>query len=321
MDPYTDTDTAVICAPPGHVLSPAVIDEVLSRIGQATDAVAAQHAEALQADRDQAEELERLERRRDPVMIALDPSLSLCGVRRLLAEEVEQQLARMMLEFAAWWSDVAACAVITILTGTPLTLARVAAVSPRQEIPVGALDGIAVVPESERQLAELALFMDTDRPPGITAVGGQEFAQRLGLEPRYLDNGEVVLHNGDWPEARRRRMWGEAWLSHNTPLLPPWCVMARAMAVASVPEPSVTAILQATHAVDLALAASIHSRLLMEAAIEMDGAGQEQQAAQTEAQGIAWMKIGDEIPAVLIAYARTLTTHLPAVRRACAPAS
>jgi hypothetical protein len=70
-----------------------------------------------------------------------------------------------------------------------------------------------------------------------------------------------------------------------------------------------------------ALAASIHSHLLMEAAVEMDGTGQEQQAAQTEAQGIAWMKIGDEIPAVLIAYAQTLTTHLPAVRRACAPAS
>ncbi|GAA1676860.1 hypothetical protein GCM10009733_087190 [Nonomuraea maheshkhaliensis] len=93
------------------------------------------------------------------------------------------------------------------------------------------------------------------------------------------------------------------------------------MTDASVPEPGATAILQATHAVDLALAASIHSRLLMEAVIEMDGAGQEQQAAQTEAQGIAWMKIGDEIPAVPIAYARTLTAHLPAVRRACTPAS
>ncbi len=97
---------------------------------------------------------------------------------------------------------------------------------------------------ADSALPELALFMDTDRNPGITAVGGQEFAQRLGLEPRYLDNGKVVLHDSDWPEARRRRMWGEAWLSHNTPLLPPWCFMAQAMVTASVPEPSATAILR-----------------------------------------------------------------------------
>ncbi|MEV4891790.1 hypothetical protein AB0K48_20650 [Nonomuraea sp. NPDC055795] len=308
-------DRAVVCAPTDHPMSDELIAETLRRIGEVTDILTAEQAQAVRRRAELAAERERLEHRRAGERIVVHPHLALCGIRELVAEQAEEQGERRLLEFASWWADIAAHAALAALAGTALTLGRVVATAPRGDMPADAQARLTPAPQRERRLAEMAVSMDAAQPPGATTVGGEAFAERLGLFVRRGDDGEPVLIESNWPEARRRRLWHGTWLEYETPLLPSWFTLQQALHTAGAPDHSAAAILAAAHAIDRALAFKVHSRLLDEALGELYDTDDEQ-AVRLEDEITALLKIGDEMPALLIDYARTLTHHLPQLRQA-----
>ncbi|MBB5081475.1 hypothetical protein [Nonomuraea endophytica] len=152
----------------------------------------------------------------------LHPRLVLCGAREMAAEQAEERCVRQLLEFASWWADVAAQAVVSALAGTALSLGRLVASPPSGNMPADTQARLTPLPQRERELAEMAVSMHAYQPPDTARVGGEAFAERLGLSVHFGDDGEPALIESYWPEARRRRLWHGTWLAYETPLLPSW---------------------------------------------------------------------------------------------------
>ncbi|MFD6132791.1 hypothetical protein, partial [Streptomyces diastaticus] len=116
----------------------------------------------------------------------------------------------------------------------------------------------------------------------------------------------VKVVDGGWPEDRRRRLWGDAWLTHRVPLLPDAGEVARL--TEGLPETARERLLTVAHDVAEALAAACRVDELE----ETSGPWDPEQIAEHEALD----RLADELTARLAAYALGVTACLPAVRAA-----
>lgn len=314
--------SAVLTATPGEAMSDEAIDHVLRALTAAADRIATDYADAVRLRQDMYESDERSARLRaaetwPPPGLRIDPLESLGARQTLLAEETAEKLEDAVAVFAAWYADVAACAVVAQLVGARLTPVRVAAADPYTHMDEHQLSLLPAIPEADRELAELAVWMDesladvrlADR--GLTPVGGRDFAAEIGLTVRRTLDGRSVLVQDGWTEARRRRLWGRMWLDHQMPLLPPTGELVRALNEAGAEPGTVEAIREASRAVDAALGAKIRAHDLN---TRMEEEGLTDNIPALDAEAVLLWRQADELPHLLIAYARALTDHLPRLR-------
>ncbi|WP_433358593.1 hypothetical protein [Streptosporangium sp. CA-115845] len=312
--------SAVISAQPRQAMSDEAIDQALRALAQAAEYLLAEHAAAVRLQEELSQKGERrLEQLKAQGQtsgaLILDPQESLRAQREFIAEQVADQHERAVALFVSWWADVVACAAVAVLAGVPLRPARVVAADPHTRMRAEDLAALAPIPNNQCELAE---GMDGDPPgggdaPGSAMVGRGDFAAELGLRITRTAEGEPMLAEDEWPEARRRRLWGRAWLDHQMPLLPTTAELLRVMTEVGTPGETVTAIFDAAHAVDMALAAKIHCRALDR---QLEKAEEPEAVDRLDAEFSVWGRAGDELPAALAAYARVLADHLPVLRAA-----
>ncbi|MEU1875971.1 hypothetical protein ABZ470_01560 [Streptosporangium sp. NPDC020072] len=318
--------SAVLTTTPGEALSDEAIDHVLHALTEAACQVEADYVAAVRLRQELYESDERGSRLRatqtwPPAGLRIDPLESLGARRTLLAEETAEKLEDAVTVFAAWYADVAACAVVAQLVGTGLTPVRVAAADPYTHMDERQLALLPAISETDRELAELAVWMDeglTDVRPGDRGpapVGGRDFAAELGMVVRRTPDGRPVLVQDGWTEARRRRLWGRMWLDHQMPLLPPTGELVHALDRAGAAPGTVEEIRQASQAVDAALGARMRAHELNARMESVPlGEGLADSVAELDAEAVLLWRQADELPHLLIAYARVLTGNLPRLR-------
>ncbi|MBG0818340.1 hypothetical protein [Planomonospora sp. ID82291] len=316
----TTRDVPTPPATAAQAMSDAEIDHILQALADACDYLLAAHAEAERSLAALSAEDDQSPMHSSPTgTVRPDPLSSLHNQRTIFAENAEEDYQAATQKFTAWWADVATCAVMAALTRTPLTHARAAAADPGGRMDSEELALIAPIPEAQRQLAELAVRMDhglsftPESGSGLPSVSGQEFAERLGLAIKVTPDGQPVLVDDDTPEARRRRLWGEAWLSHKAPLLPTTEEFVHVLTSAEAPSETVDAITEASRAVEAAVAAHVRANELTDQ-LEQEETGTAEDAQAWAEVNALWQRF-DALPQVLAAYARVLTTQLPALRR------
>ncbi|WP_345568564.1 hypothetical protein [Nonomuraea rosea] len=292
---------------PGHVMSDEAIDRLLSDLAEVCRQACAAQAEAERL-RDELSAANEWDGERAGLRV--DPRRALTNERTLLAENVADEHYRIAQRLTAWWVDAAICAAVSVVCGTPLTVARAVAADPSLCMESEELAFLPPIADEDWQLARLAVDMDEalppgQRPDGWTAVGGYEFAAQVGLSVRRDSaEGPVLVENGV-PEARRRRLWGQTWMAYQMPPLPETGGFLEALTGIGAPPAVTAAITQASDAVDAALKARVR-------AIELEN---EHSDTDSEEADELWRHY-DRLPGLLIGYAHTLTAHLPALRAA-----
>ncbi|GAA4194632.1 hypothetical protein GCM10022252_39350 [Streptosporangium oxazolinicum] len=248
----------------------------------------------------------------------IDPRMALISEQVLLVEEARNRHEEIACRLTAWWADVAVCAVLGVIQGRSLTLARVAAANPYGEMGEEALAFLPPISDHDRQLAELAILMDDSWAPGLDPVGGVRFASEVGLRAAFSPSGERRVVEDGFPEGRRRRLWGQVWIRHQIPLLPSSAHIVRSLEAAVAPPASINAIREASEAVEVALAAEIRAWALEEGE---EGEGpvmpeDEESASQRRAEIDAlWRQARELLPSVA-SYSQVLTDHLGTIRDA-----
>jgi hypothetical protein len=129
--------------------------------------------------------------------------------------------------------------VIAAVTGQLVHPARVAAAGPTIGFDEEDLHHLPDVPERDRELTRMTAAM-ASTPLGEQQVDynmanlAREHAAHAGLRLDYADDGRVVVKE-DWtPEARRRRLWGDAWTYDNVDHAARLVSMARDVLVRAV---------------------------------------------------------------------------------------
>lgn len=203
------------------------IDEVLSAMARCS-AVLLREWEAEQQRTEELNALSELgiEQRVDQPDARYEADSVLLSVRLRLASDNAESHRVAAREYVSWWVDVATAAWKSALLGTPLLYARVGAAAP--EI-LMAEDDLAVVPKADdhtRQLVEFGAFLG---PPLAGSACGHDddhatatddLAASSGLLVRRDAAGEVHVTDDEFPEARRRRLWGGFWADHRIPAIP-----------------------------------------------------------------------------------------------------
>ncbi|MFD1540713.1 hypothetical protein [Nonomuraea guangzhouensis] len=138
-------------------------------------------------------------------------------------------------------------------------------------------------------------------------MGGKAFAAELGLTLRCDPEGNPLLVEDGTPEARRQRLWGQMWRGHRMPLLPETADLVQALTAAGAAPPMVDNVRYASNAVEAAIAAKERAWDLSD---QWDGSRSAEETAMVDS---LWRQ-ADELPHLLTAYARVLTTYLPTLR-------
>ncbi|MDF5752737.1 hypothetical protein [Spongiactinospora sp. TRM90649] len=293
------------------------LDDALRALAGVTERVMADHAESERLLERLSEEDNRLLEERagagwPPGCGWPDPARALSSFRQEQALSAAHRHRAAAREFAAWWADVAASATVATLFGLRLHPVRAAAADPESWMSDENLRRLPAISRHERNLAELTLWLGRPAPGDAGPAGGRRPAAELGLTFRAGADGRQVLAEDGRPEARRRRLWGRCWLDHQVPLLPETGELVESLTMRDVPRTTVSAIREASSALDAALAAKAGADRLSR---QIDQRGLPETPEQSAELESLWDH-ADRIPALLAAYARTLTDHLPAVRAA-----
>ncbi|XVQ06903.1 hypothetical protein ACQP1W_30195 [Spirillospora sp. CA-255316] len=315
---------ADLSQPPTLEMSDEHTDQVLADLDEAVEALRAEYtAVASLAERLDEEEERLLERRAAETSASAHatprPQRTLLSLRRRLAEAAAREHREAFRALVAWWADAAMVAVLFTAKGRRPDPVRVAAADPYSLMSAEDLEHLPAIPESGRQLAELALFMASgpalhgDPPDFVTQA--HEHIKSLGLTVKAGPDGEPTLVEDGWPEARRRRLWGAVWQDHRMPLLPTTAQLVDALTRRGIATGTVNAIREVSSAVETELAAKMRiaelERQLNEGELDDDA----EKAAEDEI--LAALDQTEKTEKLVIAYARTLTESLPAVRAAC----
>lgn len=154
-----------------------------------------------------------------------DPRSAIADLHSTLAVRVARDYREAAREFVAWWADVATLAVIAAVTGQSVHPTRAAAADPTTWFDEDDLQHLPDVPDDVRKLAGLAARLAaTPLGPAHADVGAAEramdFAASAGLRLDRADGGQIVAKPDRTAEARRCRLWGEAWAAARIPALP-----------------------------------------------------------------------------------------------------
>jgi hypothetical protein len=243
-----------------------------------------------------------------------DPQHAIVSLRSTLAVDAAREHREAAREFAAWWADVATLAVLAAVTGQLVHPARLAAADPTIGFDEEYLQHLPEVPESVRELTRLTAVMAA-APLGDQQVDykmaklAREHAAHAGLRLDYADGGQVVVKE-DWtPEARRCRLWGEAWTESRVPVLPTPDEVTSLLTEHGAPAFAIASVAEATRAVDDAVAALRRMDELERGETEDEPFSAE--AAETIE---ALWRQAKQLTALLARYARTLTDTLLSLR-------
>jgi hypothetical protein len=310
----TRTDVAVSSEAGEDGLSRYAIEELLAELAAVAEEVIAQAdaADARMNELSDASEALLEQRVADGVpRWQPDPQHAIVSLRDTLATNAAREHRDAARKFAAWWADVATLGVLAAVTGQLVPQTRVAAADPTIWIAEEDLHHLPDVPEDARELSRMAAEMAAT-PLGRgqadhdMAALASDHAARAGLRISYTDDGQVVVKQDGSPEARRRRLWGDAWTEARVPALPAPDELAGLLTSYGAPASTIAAVLEATRAVDDAVTA-----LRRVQALEGGVTGDE----PTSAEDIdsLWSQAG-QLTALLSRYARTLTNTLPVLR-------
>lgn len=299
------------------------IDQALADLAEAVEAFRAEcRAAASLADALDAEVEGQLERRAAEgsrsTFVTPRPRETLVALRRDLAQAAARQHGETLHALAAWWADMALIAVVFAAQGRKPDPVRMAAGDPYSLMTAEELQRLPPIPENDRQLAELTLFMAggpaLPGDPADFAAKAQQHIAGLGLTVKADADGEPILVEDGWPEARRCRLWGVVWQEHRMPLLPATAQLVEALTRCGVANETVSDIREVSSAVDAQLAAKMRIAELERRLNEGELGNDAEQAAEDEI--FAVLDQTEKTEEFVIAYARTLTESLPAVRAA-----
>lgn len=296
-------------------MSLIAFEEVLADLAVATEEVMAR-AEAADAEMERMSEAsERLIGQRVAQGVSScqpDPRSAIVDMRSTLAVNVAREYREAAREFAAWWADVATLAVVAAVTGQRVHPARAAAADPTRWFDDEDLQHLPEVPEDVRALAGLMARMaatplgigQTDANPMKQAV---DYAAGAGLRLDRDDEGQIVAIPDRTAEARRCRLWGDAWTVARVPALPLSNELADLLATHGAPAATVAAVTEATRAVEGAIAALLRAE-------ELESNDSDGGSAATEEELESLWGQADRLTELLRQYARTLTDALPILR-------
>lgn len=286
------------------------IEEVLAELAVVTEQIVAE-AEAADVEMNRlsaASELV-LEQRvaRGVPSSQPDPRHAIVDMRGTIAVRIAREYRDAAREFAAWWADVATIAVLVAVTGGSVHPVRVAAADPTIWFDDEDLQHLPEVPAHVRQLAELGARMAAvPSVSGLTDDGmadtAMRYAARESLRFDRAGDGQIVAMQDRTAEARRCRLWGEAWTEARVPALPSSDELAELLSSHSASPSAITAAIEATRAVEDAVDAHLRAREL-----ERSESSSAQEAEELEA---LWTR-ADRLTELLCHYARALTGILP----------
>jgi hypothetical protein len=312
----TQTDKAGSPGTSEDGMNDYAIAEILAELAAVAEEViaAADAAEALADELDAASEALLEQRVANGVQTwRPNPRRAIVSVRSMLATNAAREHRDAAREFAAWWADVATLAVLAAVTRQLVHPARVAAADPTIGFDEEYLQYLPEVPESVRELTRLTAAMATT-PLGDQSVDykmaklAREHAARAGLRVDYADGGQVVVKE-DWkPEARRCRLWGEAWTETRMPALPTSEELTDLLVNHGAPASAIASVAEATRAVDNAVTAL---RRMNE--LESETADRPWSTEDADTLEALWSQAG-QLTALLAQYARTLTDMMPVLR-------
>ncbi len=134
----------------------------------------------------------------------------------MLRDELATEVARLHLaaarEWASWWADLAALALVAAATDTPLHPVRAAAADPTVMFTDEDLRQLPRAGQADRELAGLTARMagsasDPRHDADLVAMA-QELAANAGLRLVPTNDGGILVKDDGDIEARRRRLWG-----------------------------------------------------------------------------------------------------------------
>ncbi|MFD3519470.1 hypothetical protein [Streptomyces sp. NPDC058653] len=234
----------------------------------------------------------------------------LLSVRLRLANNNARAHRTAAREYVSWWVDVATMAWKSAVLGTPLLYARAGAAAPDILM---AEEDLVVVPKADdrtRRLEEFSAFLappfpdSTDGHDDEHATATADLAASSGLLVRRDGAGEVHVVDDEFPEARRRRLWGGFWVEHRIPAMPQPDELDSLLA-RTPPEAAKRLRAAAGEVVRAAMAGVRMSEL-------DDG-----DTPWTSTESAEYDKLSDmldQLTALLAAYAQAITDSLPAVR-------
>ena len=293
------------------------VDETLSALARASDfllqecAAAHLHMEELN-ELSEAGIRQRAGKHRSPC----DAESALLSARLKLAVASAKEHRDTTREFVCWWADAALSAWRSEALGTPVPHARMGAAAPDILLRE---DELAVLPKADqhtRRLVELGAFLGAPGP--APAQGSTEdlttlttdLASRSGLRIEWDETGKATAVDDEWPEGRRRRLWGDFWIEHQIPALPDPDELN--LLLARAPAGAAERLLGATKAV---IQAAMAGQRIDEIEDNKD--------AWTPAEIAEYDQLSDRLSRLtplLADYARTITDSLPEIR-AAAPGS
>lgn len=241
-----------------------------------------------------------------------DPQHAIVSLRTTLAVDAAREHRDAAREFVAWWVDVATLAVLAAVTGQLVHPARVAAADPTIGFDEVYLQYLPEVPESVRELTRLTAVM------AATPMGDQQFDYKMaklareraaGLRLDYANGGQVVVKE-DWkPEARRCRLWGDAWTGTRVPALPTSDELTSLLANHGAPTSTIASVAEATRAVEDAVTALRRVQELESG----DTEDEPSPAEDADTFEVLWSQ-AEQLTALLARYARTLIDTLAVLR-------
>jgi len=298
-------------------MSRHAIKETLAELAAVTEEVIAQ-AEAADARMEELSAASEalLEQRvaNGVPMCRPDPQRAIATLRDTLAVRAAREYREAAREFAAWWADLAALAVLAAVTGRTVHPARAAAADPTTLFQKEDLQHLPEVPEATRELARMAAMMAATplgprQADDDMAELAADYAARAGLRFGRGDDGQVVAKQDGTPEARRCRLWGEAWTEARVPALPAADELAELLAGYGAPAQTVTAVREAAGAVEDAVTALLRVREIESG----DSADEAASAEQAEDIECLWGRT-ERLTELLAQYARILTGSLPVLQ-------
>ncbi|MFI0410641.1 hypothetical protein [Actinomadura sp. 3N508] len=304
-------------------MSDEQVDQILADIEMAVESLRSDYAAVVSLADQLDDEVESLLEHRaaeGPASTSATPRprQTHLSLRLRLAEAAARQHREALCGLVAWWADAAVVTVMVTAQGRKPDPVRIAAPDPYSLMTAEDLEHLPPIPENDRQLAELALFMAggpalPGDPPDF-ADKAKQHIQSVGLTVKPGPGGAPMLVEDVWPEPRRCRLWGAVWQEHQMPLLPSTAQLTEALTVRGIATETIDAIREASSAVETQLAAK---QRFAELERQLNGgelSDDDEKAA--EAEILATPDLTEKTDELLIAYARTLTQSLPAMRAA-----
>ncbi|WP_147255708.1 hypothetical protein [Streptomyces sp. PT12] len=251
--------------------------------------------------------LERCDRTRHPLV---DCEMAISSTRERLAVDSATRYRNAAREFVSWWADAAAVALAAAAGGAPVTSVRLGAGNPALPMDEKEVAQLPEVDRQTRQMVELAAWLGP-----TPAHGGPErndlMAEALGLASRsglliHREGGDVKVIDDPWPEARRRRLWGEFWTEHRIPRLPSPNELADLLAGAA-PDT-----VERVHSGAMAVGRAVRAESRVE---ELNSQAEDWTREDAEEFDRLCDQV-DGLTGLLAAYAGLLTDSLPEVRAA-----